>query len=173
MDMDHRRNSKLVETLAVAPGTEANHQGKKEKITMTEELTLMDKIKAFLASLGEFFFDFSKTLAAKFYREYGPRALEIVMFVAQVYGSNLTGSQKADKARELLRAELPSVAQWLINGCIEMAYSHYMSKQAQADDDGDGVPNWKDLCPALGKQLSGCVDENGCPDMDCDGKPDK
>ena len=136
------------------------------------ELTWIDKAKAFLASLGEFFFDFSKTLAAKFYREYGPRALEIVMFVAQVYGSNLTGSQKADKARELLRSELPSVAQWLINGCIEMAYSHYMSRQAQADDDGDGVPNWKDLCPNMGAPPGGCVTDTGCPDSDCDGVSD-
>ena len=136
------------------------------------DLSMKDKFMAFLANLGELLFDFSRTMLAKFYKEYGPRAMEIVMFVAQVYASSLTGTQKSEKARDLLRAEVPNVAQFLINGCIEMAYGHWMSKQLMADDDGDGVPNWKDLCPALGKELSGCVDENGCPDMDCDGKPD-
>ena len=49
----------------------------------------------------------------------------------------------------------------------------YQEDLLAKDTDNDGVPDWKDICPALGKELSGCVDENGCPDMVMGGNIDK
>jgi len=43
-----------------------------------------------------------------------------------------------------------------------------------ADTDGDGVPDYRDLCPLVAEDLDGFEDHDGCPeaDNDADGVPD-
>jgi len=122
---------------------------------------MWDKIKIWLADLGDFLFRFTQSTGAKFIKEYGPMALTIVM---QVAAMPLSNQDKFKKAGELLKAEVPGVAQWMIDTAIQVAYAMYQEEQLKKDTDTDGVPDYKDLCKDVGAPPGGCgVDANGCP----------
>lgn len=130
---------------------------------------MFDVLKGWFLGLGPFLYELVTSTAGKAGKKYGPRALEIVMQVASMPG---TGPEKLAKASELLILEAPGLAWYVANTVCQDAYAIWMSRQEKKDSDGDGVPDYRDVCKHLGKELSGCVDENGCPDMDCDGVPD-
>jgi len=120
---------------------------------------MWDKIKIWLADLGDFLFRFTQSTGARFIKQYGPVAIEIVMSCAAL---QLSGPEKFKRAGEMLKQEAPGVAQWLIDTAIQVAYAMYQEEQLKKDTDGDGVPDYKDLCKEIGDQGCG-VDANGCP----------
>ena len=131
---------------------------------------MWEKIKIWLADLGEFLFRFTQSVAARFIKQYGPRAKEIVREVALIPG--LSGKERFAKAGAMLLLEVPGVAQWLIDTAVQVGYAMYQEDLLQKDTDGDGVPDWKDLCQNMGAPPGGCVTDTGCPDSDCDGVSD-
>jgi len=128
-------------------------------------MTTWETVIAWLADVGERLFKFSRTIAAKAYKDFGDDALMIVMNVALAYATGKTGSEKKQLAVDMLRASAPpmaTAATWLVETVVQMAYGEYMSIQAMKDTDGDGILDWKDVCPLLGD--AGCgVTPDGCP----------
>jgi hypothetical protein len=132
---------------------------------------MWDIIKAWFADLGEFLFQFTKTAAAQFIKKYGPIATRCVMEAAATPG--LDGRAKFVMAGQLLLMEVPGAAQYLIDTAVQTAYAVWKEKEAKSvDRDGDGVPDYRDMCADLGVPPGGCVTPEGCPDSDCDGVPD-
>ena len=135
----------------------------------------MDKIIAWLINIGERMFKFTGTIAAKAYSEYGDLAVEIVTSIAIIYASSISGTEKKALAMQELRKRAPKLltaAEWLVETVVQMAYADYMSGLLQKDTDGDGIPDWKDICPEVGAPEGGCVTDTGCPDSDCDNVAD-
>lgn len=58
---------------------------------------------------------------------------------------------------------------WVLN--VGVSYGWPLSV---ADSDGDGIPDYRDLCPLLAEDQDGFEDDDGCPesDNDADGVPD-
>ena len=129
---------------------------------------MWEKIKEWFADMGEFLFKFTKTWAAQFIKKYGPVAMECVQAAALSGG---TGKEKFAVATACMAAKVPEAAAYLIDTAIQVAYAMYKEQQENKDTDGDGVPDYRDMCKEVGKQLSGCVDENGCPCDPDTGKP--
>jgi hypothetical protein len=131
---------------------------------------MFDKFKVWFFGLGPFLYELVTSIVGGFVKKYGPRALEIVIQVATMPG---TGPEKFAKATELLMAEVPGMTVWAANTVIQNAYAVYMARQEKIDTDGDGVPDYRDMCKELGAPPGGCVTKDGCPDSDCDGVPDE
>lgn len=132
----------------------------------------LNSVAKWFVGIGDFLHAFTNTPMGRFMKKYGPVAIQIVAEVALFGG---TGKEKRQRAISLLIAKIPDmvVDEDYASGTIKSAYEIWKSRQETIDTDEDGVPDYRDLCKNLGKQLSGCVDENGCPDMDCNGLPDK
>lgn len=124
---------------------------------------MWDKIRKWLYDLGEFLFLFTRTTAAQFIKEYGPIALKCVQQAALSGGS---GRDRFEKACALLLMEAPGAATYLVQTAIQVAYALHKDTLEKIDTDGDGVPDYRDLCPESGLEVTGCVDKDGCP-IDC------
>lgn len=122
---------------------------------------MWEMIKKWLADLGEFLFKFTKTAAAQFIKQYGPIAKDIVMRVAAAPGLN--GKERFELACSMFLVEVPGAATYLVNTCIQVAYAMYKEEMEKIDTDGDKIPDYRDLCKEAGLEVTGCVDENGCP----------
>lgn len=123
-----------------------------------------------ILNIGEFLFAYTQSTAGRFVKQYGPRAKEIAIQVAMMPG--LSGTQRFAMAGELLLLEVPGVVRWLIDSAIQAGYAMYQEDLLKRDTDGDGIPDYKDLCKELGAPEGGCVTADGCPDTDCDGVAD-
>lgn len=129
-----------------------------------------EKVLMWFKALGELLYDFTKTQTAALMREHGPRAKEIVIECAREAG--LSGKEKFGKAVAMLLAEAPGMALSSAETIIQVAYSVFKDSDFYKDTDGDGIPDWRDVCKELGTPEGGCVTDDGCPDSDCDGIPD-
>jgi hypothetical protein len=130
---------------------------------------MWDKIKAWLVDMGEFLYRFTRTVAAKFIKEYGPVAMECVKAAAAHGG---TGQEKFEYACACFLSKVPGAALYLVQTCVQVAYAMYKEEIEKIDTDKDGVPDYKDLCPEAGIPEGGCVTVDGCPDSDCDSVAD-
>ena len=130
---------------------------------------MWDKIKMWLIDLGDFLFRFTKTTAAKFIKEYGPVAMECVREAALAGG---TGKEKFGIATACMMSKVPEATTYLVQTAVQVAYAMYKEEIEKIDTDGDGIPDYRDLCKDLGIPEGGCVTELGCPDSDCDGVVD-
>ena len=52
---------------------------------------------------------------------------------------------------------------------VRSAWQQSQETRCWKDQDGDGIPDRVDACPALAEDLDGFQDEDGCPDPDNDG----
>ena len=124
----------------------------------------MNWIVKWFVGIGEFFYRLSQN---KDIREamntYGPIAEKIVEKVAvdAAYAA-LDSTGRRDAATVMLREYAPKLAKWMLHMIVESAYGLYISAQESIDTDGDGVPDYRDLCREIGDQGCG-VDADGCP----------
>ena len=128
-----------------------------------------DKVKRWFVALGKLLFDFTHTTVARFIDEYQDDLLRIVAQAAMQPGG---GEQKKAWAVAQLMALAPGASMYIINTAVEVAYATYKESELSKDTDGDGVPDYLDLCKNIGAPPGGCVTEDGCPDSDCDGVAD-
>jgi len=119
----------------------------------------MEAIIKWILGIGEWLFQFTKTTAGKIVTEYGDDIEKIIMEAATTGG---TGEEKMAYAIAKLTAIAPQIAIFTARAAIEVIYSTWKEKQEKIDTDGDGVPDYRDLCKLVGDQGCG-VDENGCP----------
>ena len=131
------------------------------------ELSTWEKFKAWLFDFGEDVFNFLKTPTALTIRKYRPVGKRIVLQAVSYPG---TGEEKFKYACGLFLKEVPGLALFIVETIIQSAYETEVMPiekpdkiiDMNLDTDGDGIPDWKDLCREIGDQGCG-VDENGCP----------
>jgi hypothetical protein len=130
-----------------------------------------DKIKAFLLGLGENLYKFFKSEVAYIVKKHGEEILSAVLEAAAMKG--LSGQEKMALVAFKLATIVPNITERVARGAIEVIYNTWMDEQEDKllDSDGDGVPDYKDLCKDLGLEVTGCVDENGCP-VECPPAPE-
>ena len=132
---------------------------------------MWDKIKQWLLDLGSILFKFTKTTAADVVRKYGDDILKIIVECGTM--PNASGEAKMACAIGKLSLLVPGILEFVARAAIEVVYSTWKEGQlAELDTDGDGVPDYRDVCKELGVPEGGCVTADGCPDSDCDGTPD-
>lgn len=134
-------------------------------------MNLLNTIKNWFIDIGDFLHAFTNTPYGRFMKKYGPDALIIVAEVALGGG---TGKEKRHKAIARFIAKIPEIIvdEDYASGTVKSAYEIWIAKQEAMDTDGDGVPDYRDLCKHFGKPDGGCVTPDGCPDSDCDGADD-
>jgi hypothetical protein len=119
----------------------------------------MDKIIAWFLEIGRLLFHFTKTTAGKIITEYEDDVLKIVINAAKQPGS---GQEKMSWAIVQLTALIPEIAVYTARAVLEVVYATWKEEQEKIDTDGDGVPDYRDLCKDIGDQGCG-VDKDGCP----------
>jgi len=121
---------------------------------------MWESIKAWLIDLGDFLFRFTKTTAAGIIKKYGKEIQEIVVDCAMMSG---TSEEKMAAAISRLSLIVPGIVEYVARAAIEVIYSTWKEEQEKIDTDGDGVPDYRDVCAEIGAPEGGSVTKDGCP----------
>lgn len=131
-------------------------------------MDLLAKVKAWFFKVGKAILALSISVAGKVVREYDDDILRIIIEVEKMEQS-MTWYEKLALATEKLQEIRPEMEFYAAQTAVQIVFNNWKDKLESIDTDGDGVPDYRDLCKDLGIPPGGCVTEDGCPDNDCDG----
>lgn len=134
-------------------------------------MDILALVKRWFLKVGKALLALSISVAGKVVREYNDEILEIIKNVEKMPGS-MTWYEKISMAATMLQELKPEMEFYAAMTAVQVVFNNWKDRLESIDTDGDGVPDYRDICKDLGVPDGGCVTDTGCPDSDCDTVPD-